>query len=48
MGVIHTCLRHRRIHPNPGINLQHRLVYLVLEDEKIVKVIRMWPHYNES
>lgn len=48
MGVIHTCWRHRLIHPNPGINLQHRLVYQVLEDEKIVKVIRMWPHYNES
>ena len=26
------------------INIQHRLVYQVLEDEKVVKVIRMWPH----
>ncbi|MDA0197145.1 MAG: Txe/YoeB family addiction module toxin [Bacteroidetes bacterium] len=28
------------------INIQHRLVYQVLEDEKIVKVIRMWSHYE--
>lgn len=28
------------------INIQHRLVYQVLEDEKIVKVIRMWTHYE--
>ena len=28
------------------INIQHRIVYEVLEDEKIVKVIRMWTHYE--
>lgn len=28
------------------INIQHRLVYQVLEDDKIVKVIRMWSHYE--
>jgi Txe/YoeB family toxin of toxin-antitoxin system len=28
------------------INIQHRLVYEVLEDEKMVKVIRMWTHYE--
>ena len=28
------------------INIQHRLVYQVLTDEKIVKVIRMWTHYE--
>jgi Txe/YoeB family toxin of toxin-antitoxin system len=28
------------------INIQHRLVYQVLKDEKIVKVIRMWTHYE--
>ena len=28
------------------INIQHRLVYQVLEDEKTVKVIRMWTHYE--
>jgi toxin YoeB len=28
------------------INLQHRLVYQVSEDEKIVKVIRMWTRYE--
>lgn len=28
------------------INIQHRLVYEVLDDEKIVKVIRMWTHYE--
>lgn len=28
------------------INIQHRLVYQVYEKEKIVKVIRMWTHYE--
>ena len=28
------------------INIQHRLVYEVLEKEKIIKVIRMWTHYE--
>jgi len=28
------------------INIQHRLVYEVLEKEKIVKVLRMWTHYD--
>lgn len=28
------------------INIQHRIVYQVLKDEKIVKVIRMWTHYE--
>lgn len=28
------------------INLQHRLVYQILDDIKTVKVIRMWTHYE--
>lgn len=28
------------------INVQHRLVYQVLEKEKTVKVIRLWTHYE--
>ncbi len=28
------------------INIQHRLVYQVLEEEMIVKIIRMWTHYE--
>lgn len=28
------------------INIQHRLVYQVYRDEKIVKIIRMWTHYE--
>ena len=28
------------------INIQHRLVYEVLTDEKVVKIIRMWTHYE--
>jgi toxin YoeB len=28
------------------INIQHRLVYAVGEEEKVVKVIRMWTHYE--
>jgi len=27
------------------INIQHRLVYQIMENEKIVKIIRMWTHY---
>jgi Txe/YoeB family toxin of toxin-antitoxin system len=26
------------------INVQHRLVYQILDDERVVKVIRMWTH----
>ena len=28
------------------INIQHRLVYQVLENQKIVKVLRMWTRYE--
>jgi len=28
------------------INIQHRLVYQVLEGEHVVKVLRMWTHYE--
>ena len=28
------------------INIQHRLVYQILDDIKVVKVIRMWTHYE--
>ena len=28
------------------INIQHRLVYQVLADERIVKVLRMWTYYG--
>jgi len=28
------------------INIQHRLVYQVLDDIKTVKVLRMWTHYE--
>ena len=28
------------------INVQHRLVYQVLDEERVVKVIRMWTHYE--
>ena len=27
------------------INIQHRLVYQVLEEEKAIKVLRLWTHY---
>ena len=29
------------------INIQHRLVYEVFEEGKIVHVLRMWTHYGE-
>jgi toxin YoeB len=28
------------------INIQYRLVYQVLEKERVVKVIRLWTHYE--
>jgi Txe/YoeB family toxin of toxin-antitoxin system len=28
------------------INIQHRLVYQVLDEEHVVKVLRMWTHYE--
>jgi Txe/YoeB family toxin of toxin-antitoxin system len=28
------------------INIQHRLVYEILNKERVVKVIRMWTHYE--
>lgn len=28
------------------INLQHRLVYEVIEEEKLIKVLTMWGHYE--
>jgi toxin YoeB len=30
------------------INIQHRLVYQVLESRKQVKVLRLWSHYEYS
>lgn len=29
------------------INLQHRLVYQVLENEKTIKILKMWTHYEK-
>jgi len=29
------------------INIQHRLVYQVIEEERVVKVIRLWSHYEQ-
>lgn len=28
------------------INIQHRLVYQIIDNEKTVKIIRMWTHYE--
>lgn len=28
------------------INIQHRLVYQVLEEERVIKVLRLWSHYE--
>lgn len=29
-----------------SINIQHRLVYKVIESKQVVKIIRMWTHYE--
>lgn len=28
------------------INIQHRIIYEVLEEERVVKIYRMWTHYQ--
>ncbi|OQK18122.1 toxin of toxin-antitoxin system [Methyloprofundus sedimenti] len=28
------------------INIQHRIVYQVYEEKKVIKVLRMWTHYE--
>jgi len=28
------------------INVQHRLVYQIIEKEKTIKILRMWTHYE--
>ncbi len=28
------------------INIQHRLVYQIYEEERVIKVIRLWTHYE--
>lgn len=28
------------------INIQHRLVYQVLEEKRVVKILRLWTHYE--
>ena len=28
------------------INIQQRLIYQILNEEKIVKIVRMWTHYE--
>jgi len=28
------------------INIQHRMVYQVLRDERTVKILRLWTHYE--
>ena len=28
------------------INIQHRIVYQIYDEQKIVKIIRMWTHYE--
>jgi toxin YoeB len=28
------------------INIHHRLIYQVMNDEKVIKIIRLWTHYE--
>lgn len=30
------------------INLQHRLVYQVMEEEAVVRILSMWTHYEQG
>lgn len=39
VGDLHGCYSRR-------INIQHRLVYEVLEEETMVRILAMWTHYE--
>lgn len=39
LGDLETCYSRR-------INLQHRLVYQIIEEEKKVRILSMWSHYE--
>lgn len=28
------------------INIQHRLIYQVFQEEKVIRILRMWTHYE--
>lgn len=28
------------------INIQHRIVYQIIEESKVVKIVRLWTHYE--
>ncbi len=28
------------------INIQHRMVYQIIEEEKAIKILRLWSHYE--
>jgi toxin YoeB len=28
------------------VNIQHRIVYQIFDEQKIIKIIRMWTHYE--
>lgn len=30
------------------INLQHRLVYQIYEEEKTIKILSLWTHYEQD
>jgi Txe/YoeB family toxin of toxin-antitoxin system len=30
------------------INIKHRLVYQILRQDRIIKIIRMWSHYGDN
>ena len=30
------------------LNIQHRIVYQIYEEEKSIKIIRMWSHYGDN
>lgn len=29
------------------INIQHRVVYQIIEEKKVIKILRMWTHYEK-
>ena len=46
-GVLPLQFQHQQSRRQAGLKtLQHRLKYQVLEEEQIVKVLRLWSHYE--
>ena len=45
-GSLRADIRGDKVYYSRRINVQHRLVYQVLEEEQAVKILSLWTHYE--